>query len=44
MPVEQGADDALVVELRLSQLNRDANRLDVAIAEKELELFDSVGA
>jgi hypothetical protein len=44
MPVEAGAEDEQVVGLRLKELKRDQDRLDVGISEKRIALFDAQGA
>ena len=40
MPCEPGMDEPSIVQLTLSQFNRDRANLDVEIAQKELEQFD----
>ena len=44
MPVEPGMENSDIVELTLKELKRDLDRIDVEIAEKNLELFDAQGA
>lgn len=41
MPCEPGMDEPSIVQLTLSHLNRDRANLDVEIAQKHLELFES---
>jgi hypothetical protein len=43
MPTEQGMGDSSVVLLTLNELKRDRDRLDVALAEKRLEVYDIQG-
>ena len=43
MPVEEGMDDANIVDLTIAQHNRDIARTTSIIAEKRLDLFELQG-